>query len=203
MSYKEMSQKDFTTRPANRPATGDPSRGPCATPLSMAVPLMLRIALGGLMMLSGYMKLGGPALNLFGAAILPLGPLDFSFSIDKFALGLPEQLTLLLAHIVPWAEFLAGALLVLGLLTRGAALLVCLLMIAFGAGIASLMARGMNDVRCPCFGSLGLFCGQRPMGICHLIRNTGFFLAAATLVRLGYGGLGLDGLFSRLRVRHR
>lgn len=174
--------------------------GACATPLGIAIPLLLRILLGLIFMLSGYMKLGGPAFNIGAMNIAPLDPLAFSFSIDKFDLGLSESLTLLLAHVVPWMEFLAGLFLLLGLFTRGAALVVSLLMVGFIAGIASLLMRGLTDVNCPCFGSLGLFCGKRPMGVCHLFRNTGFMAAALVILAMGPGGLALDCLFRRRKA---
>ncbi|MFN7614125.1 MAG: MauE/DoxX family redox-associated membrane protein [Phycisphaerae bacterium] len=122
-------------------------------------------------------------------------------SLQKRASPAPALVrTLLLAHVVPWMEFLAGLFLLLGLFTRGAALVVSLLMVGFIAGIASLLMRGLTDVNCPCFGSLGLFCGKRPMGVCHLFRNTGFMAAALVILAMGPGGLALDCLFRRRKA---
>lgn len=181
-----------TLQPTGRP---NQVRGGCSAPLGSFVPLLLRLALGSLFILSGYMKLGGPAFDFAGYHIAPLDPLAFSFSIDKFGLGLPEQIVLLLAHIVPWMELLTGLCLVLGLCTRGSTLVIALLMVAFGAGIASLLFRGQTNVTCPCFGSLGLFCGNRPMGVCHLIRNSGFMLTALAIMWMGPGRVAIDQFF--------
>jgi hypothetical protein len=116
-------------------------------------------------------------------------------SLQKRASPAPALVrTLLLAHVVPWMEFRAG------LFTRGAALVVSLLMVGFIAGIASLLMRGLTDVNCPCFGSLGLFCGKRPLGVCHLFRNTGFMAAALIILAMGPGGLALDCLFRRRKA---
>ncbi len=184
---------------ASTSAANRESRGGCSAPLGSFLPLLLRLALGLLFVLSGYMKLGGPAFQFAGYNVAPLDPLSFSFSIDKFGLGLPEQVVLLLAHIVPWMELLAGACLVLGLCTRGASLVVALLMVAFGAGIASLLFRGQTNVTCPCFGSLGLFCGKRPMGVCHLIRNGSFMLTALAILWMGPGSVAIDRIFRKKR----
>jgi succinyl-CoA synthetase alpha subunit len=73
-------------------------------------------------------------------------------------------------------------------------------MVGFIAGIASLLMRGLTDVNCPCFGSLGLFCGKRPLGVCHLFRNTGFMAAALIILAMGPGGLALDCLFRRRKA---
>lgn len=143
------------------------------------------------------MKLGGPAFHFAGYDVAPLDPLAFSFSIDKFGLGLPEQLVLILAHVVPWMELLTGLCLVLGVCTRGASLVIALLMVAFGAGIASLLFRGQTNVTCPCFGSLGLFCGKRPMGVCHLVRNSGFMLTALAIMWMGPGRVAFDHIFRK------
>lgn len=168
--------------------------GPCGCPLWAAASMLLRVALGSLMLLSGYMKLGGPAFTLGELHVAPLQPFDFMASIRAFKLGLPEGLVAFLGHVIPWTELLAGLFVLIGLWTRSAALLVATLMVVFAGGITSLLLRGYTDVKCPCFGALGLFCGDRPMGVCHLIRNTGFFTAAAVLMYMGHGRFGIDGL---------
>jgi hypothetical protein len=134
--------------------------------------IILRVALGTLFVISGAMK-----LNLLKAFGYPMDPLDFAFAIQGFKLGLPEPLVATLTYVIPYAELIAGALLILGLLVRGAALSVAALMLVFAGGIVSLMVRGI-DVNCPCFGKLNMFCGTAPLGLCHLIRNGGFALVA-------------------------
>lgn len=160
---------------------------------------VVRLALGGLMAFSGWMKLGlHTSLGL--QSVLPLrtlDPQDFVFAINGFKLGLPAPVIVFLAFAVAWAEFFSGLALILGWMTRGAALLVALMMAGFMAGIASLMARGL-DVNCPCFGAIKLFC-TGPMGACHLVRNTGFMAAAMWLVLLGPGAFSLDRLIGPAR----
>jgi uncharacterized membrane protein YphA (DoxX/SURF4 family) len=140
------------------------------------------MVLGGLFILAGYNKLG-----------------DFRGTYDAvhaFHLGFNEQTLQVLARVVPWAELLTGSLLVLGLWARGAGVMAVVLMAAFIGGIASVMARGL-DVNCGCFGKLKLFCGDQPMGWCHLIRNTIMAGAAALIVACGPGVMALDNLRKR------
>lgn len=165
--------------------------------LTTGVPLILRLVLGGLLVLSGSMKLG--VYKHLGITTLAMDPLDFAFALGGFKLGLPEMLTQVLTYAVPWGELLCGLLLVAGLWTRGAAIGVIVLMLAFAAGIASLMVRGI-DVNCPCFGKLKLFCGDRPLGWCHLIRNTGFALMGVAIVVMGPGMAAVDLMLGRRAV---
>jgi len=167
--------------------------GACGTsgarsPFALLSPLV-RLALGGLMVFSGWMKLG--ISDLGGLMPQILSPLDFAYSIKGFKMGLSDEVVTLLAFVVPWAELVAGLAVVLGLWTRAGAALIGAMMIAFMAGIASLMVRGL-DVNCPCFGAIKLFCSG-PLGACHLVRNTGFLLAAVYLMAFGPGPLALEG----------
>lgn len=144
------------------------------------------------MMFSGWMKLGIRALD----GVLP-GPvrdsLDFYFAIKAFKMGISEDMMRALSGVIPWTEFIAGALVLVGLWTRSAALLIGLMMIGFIGGIASLLIRGI-EADCPCFGSIKLFCGAQ-IGACHLVRNTIILIASIVLVRVGGGLLSLDRAF--------
>lgn len=175
-------------------ARSTPAPPMCSTPLRDLTSFILRIALGGLFMLSGYMKLGLWSFTIGSVNILPLAPLDFAFSIRAFKFDLSNDLVTFLAFTIPWVELLAGAAVFFGLFTRGGAALISVLMLGFIAGIASLLYRGFTDVTCPCFGSLGLFCGTAPIGYCHIIRNASFFAVAIMIWALGPGFVSLDRL---------
>ncbi|MCC6951373.1 MAG: DoxX family membrane protein, partial [Phycisphaerales bacterium] len=70
----------------------------------------LRLILGGLFMLAGYLKLS--AVPVFAGAIL------------GFKMDLPDHIVIGSAFVVPWVEIIAGAMLVLGFWTRAAAALI-------------------------------------------------------------------------------
>lgn len=150
--------------------------------------LLTRVALGGLMLFAGYMKLG---MNIV-PGLDTMGPLNSFILIGKFDLGMPSALQNLLAYVLPWSEVLAGLLLIVGLWARGAALVVLVMMLAFIAGIVSLMSRGVNEP-CTCFGPIAFLCpAGSPMGWCHVLRNTGFAAAAIVVMAWGPGLLGWE-----------
>jgi uncharacterized membrane protein YphA (DoxX/SURF4 family) len=135
------------------------------------------MVLGGLFIMAGFMKLGDHR-----------GTYD---AVNAFHLGFGEPVLQVLSRVVPWTELLTGVLLVLGLWARGAAVVSILMMGAFMAGIASVMWRGL-DVNCGCFGKLKLFCGDQPMGWCHLIRNSVMACAGLLILVMGPGAPALD-----------
>ena len=67
---------------------------------------------------------------------------------------LPGDSATTVGHLLPVLELVVGACLVLGLLTRGAAVVSALLFVAFIIGIASVWARGIT-IDCGCFGGGG------------------------------------------------
>lgn len=78
----------------------------------------------------------------------------FALNIDAYQL-LPELwMSDVLAYILPVVEILAGLLLIVGLLTRGAAAVTLLMLVAFIVGIGWVWSQGIN-IDCGCFGSGG------------------------------------------------
>ena len=75
-------------------------------------------------------------------------------AIIAYRLGLPNGLTDLIAWGLPTLEIVLGLLLLVGLLTRWAALGTALIMTAFIIGIASVWIRGYS-IDCGCFGGGG------------------------------------------------
>jgi uncharacterized membrane protein YphA (DoxX/SURF4 family) len=168
--------------------------------LRLAVPLILRLTLGALLIVSGGMKLGffNPLALALALDYLRMDPIDFAFAIKAFKMGLGDGLVSFAAYTVAWGELLTGLLLLIGLWTRGAVLATIVLMGAFAVGIVSLMHRGI-DVKCPCFGKLQLFCGDVPLGLCHILRNACFAAAAGVVLWLGPGMGSIDGWLARRR----
>jgi uncharacterized membrane protein YphA (DoxX/SURF4 family) len=67
---------------------------------------------------------------------------------------LPEAVVPFVGHALPVLEVIVGLCLLLGLLTRPAAVVSAVLMAAFVVGIASAWARGLS-IDCGCFGGGG------------------------------------------------
>ena len=79
----------------------------------------------------------------------------FAQNIRAYQL-LPELwMSDILAYILPVVEILAALLLLVGLLTRGAAAVTLLMLVAFIVGIAWVWSQGIS-IDCGCFGSGGV-----------------------------------------------
>lgn len=107
--------------------------------LSGWIGLLARLVLGGVLLWSGLAKITA---------------LDTSAQAVRAYKILPYEAANLVGHLLPVVEIAVGALLVLGLFTRLAALAGALLMAVFVAGIASVWARGIS-IDCGCFGGGG------------------------------------------------
>lgn len=138
--------------------------------LRSIVSLLLRLALGGLLLLAAYTKLSNPQ--------------EFAFSIKAFKI-LPDHLAVLATFVVPWMEAICGVLLVLGLWARSAALAGVLQLAVFIAAIVSVILRHMN-VSCGCFGKYEPFC-TGPLGWCNVIQNSVLLVAGLLILALGPG----------------
>jgi uncharacterized membrane protein YphA (DoxX/SURF4 family) len=100
------------------------------------VGVLCRVVLGGVWLVAGVLKLPDPAENVRAVRAYRL---------------LPESVVPLVGHGLPILEVLLGACLVLGLVTRVAAVVSAALLVAFVVGIGSAWARGLS-IECGCFG---------------------------------------------------
>ena len=98
--------------------------------------LFVRVILGGVLVVTGALKVGHAP--------------ELAASIAGFRL-LPPAIIPLLALLLPVAEILLGGYLLLGLFTRAAAWVTCTLFAVYGAVIASAVVRGI-PANCGCFG---------------------------------------------------
>ncbi len=80
-------------------------------------------------------------------------PAAFAQIIDHYHI-LPYSVLHLLALILPVVEFVVGGSLILGVGTRGAALLTALMTLVFMAGLTSAIIRNL-DISCGCFNTDG------------------------------------------------
>lgn len=140
--------------------------------------LLVRVALGGLFIFAGLMKLKDPQ--------------SFAEAINGFKVIPYETVHLITvsAFLTPWIEIVAGAMLIVGFWARSSALLIGLMLLAFIAAIASVLARGM-EINCSCFGKFERPC-TGPIGPCHLIRNGVLLAMALFVVWKGPGALAID-----------
>jgi uncharacterized membrane protein YphA (DoxX/SURF4 family) len=106
---------------------------------------------------------------------------------------LPESVVPTVGHLLPVVEVVLGALLVLGLLTRGAAVVSGLLLAAFIVGIASVWVRGIS-IECGCFGGGGAKEGADSAYPWEIARDAGLLVLSLFLVWLHRSRLALDAL---------
>lgn len=124
--------------------------------------LLLRLTLGGLLLLAGVTKL--------------TDRLAFRQAVAEYQV-LPASLERPFAMALPWLEIVIGALLLLGLATRDAAALAALLFLSFGVAIGVNLLRGRR-FDCHCFGSVR----SDPIGWAALIRSAALVLGAIVVV---------------------
>jgi putative oxidoreductase len=90
------------------------------------------------------------ALFIFAGATKAYDPGAFAIEMQRYQL-VPWILGALASVYLPWAEMLAGALLLLKRFERGALLVITLLLVVFTLALASAMFRGLS-IDCGCFG---------------------------------------------------
>jgi uncharacterized membrane protein YphA (DoxX/SURF4 family) len=102
---------------------------------SRPLQVLARLILGGIFVYASLEKIAQP--------------LEFAKIIKNYQV-LPDFLITLPALILPWLELLAGVLLIAGIWTRSAALLLSMLLLAFILALGVNAVRGI-DVSCGCF----------------------------------------------------
>jgi len=126
-----------------------------------ALALLLRLGLGGLLVVAGALKLRDPA----------------GFAVEIANYQLLPALAPYLAAALPVTEIVLGLGLVLfpRAWRRPATIGVGLLLLAFAVSVASAYLRGIN-IACGCFGG-----GGDAIGPLTLLRNLGLLIAVAAL----------------------
>ncbi len=145
--------------------------------------LLARLLVGGVWIVAGALKLPDPAASVRAVRAYDL---------------LPEAITPTFGHLLPVLEVVVGAALVLGMLTRGAAVISSLLFVMFIVGIVSVWARGMS-IECGCFGGGGTRADAAASYPWEIGRDLGLLAASLLLVRWRRTRLALDHfLFPRI-----
>jgi uncharacterized membrane protein YphA (DoxX/SURF4 family) len=101
--------------------------------------LAARLVVGGVWIYAGAIKLPDPDQSVAAVRAYEL---------------LPGETAVTVGQMLPVLEVVVGAMLVVGVLVRGAAVASAILFVAFIVGIVSVWARGM-EIDCGCFGGGG------------------------------------------------
>ena len=130
------------------------------------VGLLARLVLGAVLVVAGGLKVTTPAVSAMAVRAYQLLPYDVAGVVGV---------------ALPVFEIAVGLLLVLGLLTRPAAVVGGLLMLAFLVGIISAWARGLT-IDCGCFGGGGPIAAAQTHYLSETLRDIALALCAAWLV---------------------
>jgi uncharacterized membrane protein YphA (DoxX/SURF4 family) len=145
------------------------------------VGLVARLVVGAVWIVAGAAKLPDPAQSVDAVRAYQL---------------LPSSLVQPVGQLLPVIEIVVGAMLVLGLLARGAAIVSALLFAAFIIGIASAWARGIT-IDCGCFGGGGYDPDATSKYPWEIARDAALLLASLLVAWLPSTRLSLDALLFR------
>jgi len=138
--------------------------------------LVVRLTLGGVLLVAGYLKVGTPDKSQMAVRAYEM---------------LPISVANLLGLILPPVEIVIGVLLILGALTRVVAALGGFTMFVFIIAIAQAWARGLN-IDCGCFGGGGTVAPGETKYLQEILRDTGLAFLAAYLIRYPVTKFSID-----------
>lgn len=143
--------------------------------------LLARLVTGGVWIAAGAVKLPDPYASVQAVRAYEILPASVAQSVG---------------HLLPVVEIVIGAALVLGLLTRGAAVASGLLFLVFIAGIVSVWARGL-EIDCGCFGGGGYDPDATSSYPWEIARDAALLALSGNLAWLRTSRLALDNLLFR------
>jgi uncharacterized membrane protein YphA (DoxX/SURF4 family) len=143
--------------------------------------LAARLVTGGVWIWAGVVKLPDPAVSVQAVRAYQL---------------LPSSAVPTVGQLLPVVEVVVGAALVLGILTRGAAVASALLFVLFVVGIASVWARGIT-IDCGCFGGGGFDPDATSKYPWEIARDVGLLLLSLYVAWLPRTRFALDNLLLR------
>lgn len=123
--------------------------------------IIVRLALGGVFLYAGVIKIADPVAVAGSVAAYRILPYFGNY---------------LAAAVIPWLEAICGLLLIAGRRTGGASAIILFLNLLFMAVLASALARGL-DIDCGCFRQGG----EKSSAWVALFRDC-FFLAGAVIL---------------------
>lgn len=137
----------------------------------------MRLGLAAVWLVSGSIKLSDP-----GQTYLAVKAYDV----------LPDGLLHPLATALPLLELALGVLLLAGLLTRAAAVVSAVVLVAFIAAVAQSWARGLT-IDCGCFGGGGQVAAGQTQYPQEIARDVGFLVLATWLIVRSRTRVSVDG----------
>lgn len=143
--------------------------------------LLARLVTGGVWIAAGAVKLPDPYASVQAVRAYEI---------------LPASTAETVGYLLPVVEIVIGLALVLGVLTRGAAVASALLLVVFIAGIASVWARGL-EIDCGCFGGGGYDPDATSSYPWEIARDAGLLVLSGYLAWLRTSRLALDNLLFR------
>lgn len=146
------------------------------TKLAPWLTLAGRLALGGVLLVAGYLKAGNAAKSKMAVRAYEV---------------LPISIANLLGEILPWLEIGAGLLLILGVAVKWSSIFAAALMFTFVAAIAQAWARGLS-IDCGCFGGGGQVAAAKTRYLEEILRDLGLAITALYLIRYPLGRFGME-----------
>lgn len=143
--------------------------------------LAARLLLAGVWLISGWLKASDP--------------IETRVAVRAYQL-LPDDVSDLVAAVLPYAEIAVGVILLAGLATRIGGILSTLMLIAFLFGVISAAARGLS-IDCGCFGGGGQVEAGATAYTEEIVRDTVFLIAAVYLLVRPRSWLSIDGWVRR------
>ena len=148
--------------------------------------LAARLVIGAVWVVAGASKISDPAQSVAAVRGYQL---------------LPSSIVPTVGQLLPVIEVVVGLMLVLGLLTRGAAVLSAILYAAFVVGIASVWARGIT-IDCGCFGGGGFDPDATSQYPWEIARDIALMGASVFVAWVPATRLALDALLFRRTPEH-
>ncbi len=160
---------------------------------SIPLPVLLRVFLGVYFIYTGYNKVLDPFVFLKGVHLYDMLPATPPHFLNGTAI------------VLPWLEIICGTVLVLGLFTRGAGVLIAGMLCVFTPAIF-LRALSMMHEEAISFFQVAFDCGcgtGKEIIWIKLCKNTGMLLGAIVVIISRSRRFSLTMLFDRLRATAR
>ena len=138
--------------------------------------LIARLALGGILVVAGALKIPHPDKS--------------AMSVRAYEL-LPISVANIFGYSLPWIEVGVGLLLIAGIAVRVNSLIGTVLMVMFIIAISQAWARGLT-IDCGCFGSGGQVDPEDTRYLEEILRDIGLAIAGIFAYRYPHGKFGLD-----------